>query len=77
LRIVWEIAGAVSIPVIAIGGISTTRDAIEFMLAGATAIQVGTANFVDPCAAKKILDGLRAYCEKRGISAASLVGAAR
>jgi dihydroorotate dehydrogenase (NAD+) catalytic subunit len=77
LRIVWEIAGAVSIPVIAIGGISTTRDAIEFMLAGATAIQVGTANFVDPCAAKTILEGLRAHCEKRGISAASLVGAAR
>jgi dihydroorotate dehydrogenase (NAD+) catalytic subunit len=77
LRIVWEIAGAVSIPVIAIGGISTTRDAIEFMLAGATAFQVGTANFVDPCAAKRILDGLRAHCEKQGISAASLVGAAR
>jgi dihydroorotate dehydrogenase (NAD+) catalytic subunit len=77
LRIVWEIAGAVSIPVIAIGGISTTRDAIEFMLAGATAIQVGTANFVDPCAAKKILDGLHAYCEKRGIAASALIGAAR
>jgi dihydroorotate dehydrogenase (NAD+) catalytic subunit len=77
LRIVWEIAGAVSIPVIAIGGISTTRDAIEFLMAGATAIQVGTANFADPCAAKKILDGLRAHCEKRGISATSLIGAAR
>jgi dihydroorotate dehydrogenase (NAD+) catalytic subunit len=77
LRIVWEIAGSVSIPVIAIGGISTTRDAIEFMLAGATAIQVGTANFVDPCASKRILDGLRAHCEKRGIAASSLIGAAR
>ena len=77
LRIVWEIAGAVSIPVIAIGGISTTRDAIEFMLAGATAFQVGTANFVDPCASKRILDGLKAHCEKQGITAASLVGGAR
>jgi dihydroorotate dehydrogenase (NAD+) catalytic subunit len=77
LRIVWEIAGAVSIPVIAIGGISTTRDAIEFMLAGATAVQVGTANFADPCASKRILDGLRAHCEARGVSAASLVGGAR
>jgi dihydroorotate dehydrogenase (NAD+) catalytic subunit len=77
LRIVWEIAGAVSIPVIAIGGISTTRDAIEFLMAGATAIQVGTANFADPCAAKKILDGLRGHCERKGISAAGLIGAAR
>ena len=77
LRVVWEIAGAVSIPVIAIGGIATTRDAIEFMLAGATAVQVGTANFVDPCASKRILDGLRSYCEKHAVSAASLIGAAR
>jgi dihydroorotate dehydrogenase (NAD+) catalytic subunit len=77
LRIVWEISGAVSIPVIAIGGISTTRDALEFMLAGASAVQVGTANFVDPCAAKKILDGLRAHCESRGVDAHALVGAAR
>jgi len=77
LRIVWEIAGAVSIPVIAIGGISTTRDAVEFLLAGATAVQVGTANFVDPCASKRILDGLRAHCEKNGVTAAALVGAAR
>jgi dihydroorotate dehydrogenase (NAD+) catalytic subunit len=77
LRIVWEISGAVSIPVIAIGGISTTRDALEFMLAGASAVQVGTANFVDPCAAKKILDGLRAHCESRGVDAHALIGAAR
>ncbi|HVR19198.1 MAG TPA: dihydroorotate dehydrogenase [Polyangiaceae bacterium] len=77
LRVVWEIAGSVSIPVIAIGGIATTRDAIEFMLAGATAVQVGTANFVDPCASKRILDGLRAYCEKHAVSASSLIGAAR
>jgi dihydroorotate dehydrogenase (NAD+) catalytic subunit len=77
LRIVWEISGAVSIPVIAIGGISTTRDALEFMLAGASAVQVGTANFVDPCAAKKVLDGLRAHCESRGVDAQALIGSAR
>jgi dihydroorotate dehydrogenase (NAD+) catalytic subunit len=77
LRIVWEIAGKVSIPVIAIGGISTTRDAIEFMLAGATAVQVGTANFADPSASKRVLEGLRSYCEGRGIDAKSLIGGAR
>jgi dihydroorotate dehydrogenase (NAD+) catalytic subunit len=77
LRIVWEIAGSVSIPVIAIGGIGTTRDALEFILAGASAVQVGTANFVDPCAAKKVLDGLKAHCESRGVDAQSLIGSAR
>jgi dihydroorotate dehydrogenase (NAD+) catalytic subunit len=77
LRIVWEIAGSVSIPVIAIGGIGTTRDALEFILAGASAVQIGTANFVDPCAAKKVLDGLKAHCESRGVDAQSLIGSAR
>jgi dihydroorotate dehydrogenase (NAD+) catalytic subunit len=77
LRIVYEIAGKVSIPVIAIGGVTTTRDAVEFMLAGATAVQVGTANFADPAASKRILDGLKSYCESRGIDAKSLIGAAR
>jgi dihydroorotate dehydrogenase (NAD+) catalytic subunit len=74
LRMVWELSRAVKIPVIGIGGISTTDDAIEFMLAGATAIQVGTASFVDPLASKKVLDGLRAYCEQRGIAARDLIG---
>jgi dihydroorotate dehydrogenase (NAD+) catalytic subunit len=77
LRIVWEIAGAVSIPVIAIGGISTTRDAVEFLLAGASAVQVGTANFADPCAAKRILDGLSVYLERERTDVRSLIGAAR
>jgi dihydroorotate dehydrogenase (NAD+) catalytic subunit len=77
LRIVWDICGAVSIPVIAIGGVSTTRDAIEFMLAGASAVQVGTANFVDPSASKRVLDGLRVYCSERGIDATTLIGGAR
>jgi dihydroorotate dehydrogenase (NAD+) catalytic subunit len=77
LRIVWEIAGAVSIPVIAIGGVSTARDALEFLLAGATAVQVGTANFADPSAAKRVLDGLRAHCETRNVTVKSLIGSAR
>lgn len=62
LRVVWEASRAVKIPVVGIGGIATARDAVEFLLAGATAIQVGTANFADPMAAKKVLDGLRDYC---------------
>jgi dihydroorotate dehydrogenase (NAD+) catalytic subunit len=77
LRIVWELCGAVSIPVIAIGGIFTARDAIEFMLAGASGVQVGTANFSDPCAAKKVLDGLRDYCGRHALNAADLIGRAR
>lgn len=77
LRIVWDLCGAVSIPVIGIGGISTTRDALEFLLAGARAIQVGTASFADPCAARKVLSGIDAHCEKLGITASELVGRAR
>ena len=77
LRIVWDLVGAVSIPVIGIGGISTWRDALEFLLAGATAIQVGTANFADPCAAKKVLDGLEAHCERHQTTGRELSGGAR
>jgi dihydroorotate dehydrogenase (NAD+) catalytic subunit len=77
LRIVWEIVGAVSIPVIAIGGVSTTHDALEFLLAGATAVQVGTANFADPSAAKRVLDGLREHCESKNVSVKALIGSAR
>jgi len=77
LRIVWDLVGAVRIPVIGIGGISNTRDALEFLLAGATAIQVGTASFADPCAAKKILDGIREYCERAGCDVTGLIGQAR
>jgi dihydroorotate dehydrogenase (NAD+) catalytic subunit len=77
LRIVWDLVGAVRIPIIGIGGISTTRDALEFLLAGATAIQVGTASFADPCAAKKIVDGIRDYCEGEGCDVTSLIGQAR
>jgi dihydroorotate dehydrogenase (NAD+) catalytic subunit len=74
---VWELAGKVSIPIIGIGGIFTAKDAVEFMLAGATAVQVGTANFSDPCAAQKIAAGVRDYCERRGLTAMDLVGRAR
>jgi len=77
LRIVWELAGAVNIPIIGIGGIATARDAIEFLLAGATAVQVGTANFADPSAARKVADGIEAYCARRGVSVAELIGQAR
>jgi len=77
LRIVWELAGKVSIPIIGIGGVFTANDAIEFMLAGATAVQVGTANFSDPRAARRIADGVQLYCEARGIGAMDLVGRAR
>jgi dihydroorotate dehydrogenase (NAD+) catalytic subunit len=58
---------AVAIPVIGMGGITNTDDALQYMLAGAAAIQIGTANFVDPQAPRSILNGIRAYCEKQGI----------
>lgn len=74
LRMVWELSRAVKIPVIGIGGIANAEDAVEFLLAGATAVQVGTASFADPLAAKKTLDGLAAYCAERGLGARDLIG---
>ena len=65
---VWQVANAVKIPVIGIGGISNARDAVEFLLAGASAIQVGTANFVDPLATIKIIKGLEEYLDRHGYS---------
>ena len=76
LRMVWEVAKAVRIPVIGIGGISTASDAVEFMLAGATAVQVGSASFRDPLACLKVIEGLREYCARRGMAARDLVGKA-
>ncbi len=67
LRMVWEAAKAVKIPVIGIGGIMNTNDAIEFLLAGATAIQVGTGNFVNPRATIDILDGIENYLKRKSI----------
>ncbi len=68
LRMVWQVAKAVKIPVIGIGGITTATDAIEFLLAGASAIQVGTANFVDPQATVKIIAGIEDYLKRHRIS---------
>lgn len=74
LRIVWDLARTVRIPIIGIGGICSASDAIEFLLAGATAVQIGTASFADPLAAKKALDDLRGYCHERKIHPRDLVG---
>ncbi|HVY44681.1 MAG TPA: dihydroorotate dehydrogenase, partial [Minicystis sp.] len=77
LRMVWELARTVSIPIVGIGGIATADDAVEFFYAGATAIQVGTASFADPLASKKVLQGIATRCEARGVSPRDLVGKIR
>jgi len=75
LRMVYDACHAVKIPVIGMGGISRASDVIEFLLAGATAVQIGTASYWDPCATEKIVDELRLYCEERNIEKlASLTG---
>lgn len=66
LRMVWQCANAVKIPVIGMGGIMTASDALEFILAGASAIQVGTASFIDPAVSVKILDGIESYLIEKG-----------
>jgi dihydroorotate dehydrogenase (NAD+) catalytic subunit len=58
---------AVKVPLLGMGGISTAEDAIEFMLVGATAVAVGTANFVNPHAVEEVIDGIRAYCIEQGV----------
>lgn len=76
LRMVWQTYHAVQIPIIGLGGISNWKDAVEFMLAGATAIQIGTYNFVDPTVSVKVIDGLNDYCDRHGFkSVQELVGA--
>ena len=65
LRMVWQVAQAVDIPVIGIGGISSAEDAIEFLLAGASAVQIGTANFIDPSAALKVIEGIKNYLQEQ------------
>ena len=67
VRMVYEAAQAVKIPVIGMGGITCAEDAIEFLMAGAVAVQVGTANFTDPYAMPKIIDGLNAWCDKHSV----------
>ncbi|MDX9786383.1 MAG: dihydroorotate dehydrogenase [Desulfobacterales bacterium] len=75
LRMVWQVAQAVKVPVIGIGGIMTTRDALEFMIAGASAVQIGTANFINPRATMEILDGITSYLIQMNITAVrELVG---
>ena len=68
VRMVWQVAKAVKIPVIGLGGIMNGRDAIEFMLAGARAVEIGTANFVDPAVTMKVIDFMEDYCTRHGIS---------
>ena len=67
LRMVWQVHQAVKVPLLGMGGITTAEDAIEFMLAGATAVAVGTANFVNPHAVEDVIDGIRAYCIEQGV----------
>jgi len=76
LRMVWQVYNAVKIPVVGMGGIMNAEDAIEFMLAGSSAIQIGTANFIDPQISIKILKGIEEYCKDNNISAVrDLIGA--
>ena len=66
LRMVWQVAKVVKIPVVGLGGISCANDAIEFLLAGASAIQIGTANFIDPTVTIKVIDGINNYLDLNG-----------
>lgn len=68
VRMVWQVAKAVDIPVIGLGGISSGRDAIEFMLAGARAVQIGTANFIDPQVTVKAIDWMEQWCSRHGVT---------
>lgn len=76
LRMVWQCSKAVSVPILGMGGVTTGTDAVEFMLAGATAVAVGTANFMNPQATVDVIDGIIDYCEKQGINDVNdLIGA--
>ena len=76
LRMVWQCSKAVSVPVLGMGGVTTGTDAVEFMLAGATAVAVGTANFMNPQATVDVIDGIIDYCEKQGVNDVNdLIGA--
>lgn len=71
VRMVWQVAKAVSIPVVGLGGITCGRDALEFIMAGASAVQIGTYNFVDPCCAERTVDEIRQFCLSHSISSLS------
>ena len=76
VRMVWQVSQAVTIPVIGLGGITCGRDAVEFLLAGATAVQIGTANFLDPQVTMKAIDYIEQYVQRHGFSSArDLIGA--
>jgi dihydroorotate dehydrogenase (NAD+) catalytic subunit len=76
LRMIYETARAIDIPIIGMGGIVTAEDAVEFLLAGATAIEIGTANFADPCAAERLAKGLESWCRGHQVErVAALTGA--
>jgi dihydroorotate dehydrogenase (NAD+) catalytic subunit len=78
LRLVWQTVNAVKIPVIGIGGIMNAEDALEYIIAGARAVQVGTANFVKPTACLEIIDGIDAYLRENGFQdIGQLVGSLR
>jgi dihydroorotate dehydrogenase (NAD+) catalytic subunit len=78
VRLTWQVAEAVKIPLMGMGGIETARDALEFMLAGASAVQVGTANFIHPDATVRVVRGLEAYLSDNGIpTIRELIGALR
>lgn len=76
LRMVWQTAKAVKIPVIGLGGICSATDAVEFLLAGASAVQIGTANFIDPSISEKVIDGIEEYLNRHGFaSVQDIIGA--
>ena len=68
LRMVWQVARAVNIPVVGLGGIMNATDAIEFLMAGATAIEIGTANFIDPTVTVKVIEGIGEWLDRHGIA---------
>ena len=74
VRMVYQVAQVTSLPIVGMGGIRTAEDAIEFILAGASAVAVGCGLFNNPCAAVEILDGLERYCEKQQTAVTDLVG---
>ena len=76
LRMVWQVSRAVKIPVVGLGGIMNATDAIEFLLAGATAVQIGTANFIDPAVTVKVVEGIEDYLQRHGMTDVNqLIGA--
>ncbi|MBR1382804.1 MAG: nitronate monooxygenase, partial [Ruminococcus sp.] len=71
VRMVWQVANAVKIPVVGMGGIASGEDAVEMMMAGASAVQVGAAIFADPYAPIKIIDGINEWCDSHGVKKVS------